>query len=819
MFGCTTQRATIVAATAFCVLLVAAASAAQPIWQAKDLNSVTFHKAPGHEPVVLVKDGKPAAVIVSYVKPLQGSGLQRKANRVMRRMISELQGAIVQSTGARLPVLDGNTQTPAAGQAAIVLGDCAEAAAIGLVGSKMPVEGFAIKTAANRVFIVGNDGEVPPEGSSVISKGTAWGVAEFLERYVGVRWYWPASRNGRSLVKQETLVIPPAHLTDAPVFRYRMIWPDIEFPSTGKGLLLRPQHVVLRTDISWPHIIRHHYTNGDYFRRVGIDVPSATRGRMFEYDDELLNVYLKEMARHFDEGKPLRLPHVGKTITVSPWDNDIGRHGKHQKLWQTDATAFSSGAWGVNGGKYGAASVVLTNFVQRLARAAQRRWPDVTIGYYATMNYTLAPDGYRFGGNVDVLVDNMDGLAMFKEAEVREREQANIDRWREVSGRKVQTWFHIYRPMNDTEAPYEFPNVIQRFYKANRDKINGSFVTGHDDYWPRHHISLYVWLKCLWNPDIDVKSVLDEYCRRLYGPAAATMRQLVQLKIDRWEKPRWSSPRVSPKAVYEQSYPPRVIDEMKALIRRARREAGDDEMVTKRIDYFTSQMPAFYKEADSYRKGGLAPLIVRRAEKPPVIDGKLDDAAWSRAEPVTFVVRGAPTDRKPPRYPTTLKAVWTDAGVTFAFDMVEPTPDKLTASTSPENRDDYLMWWRDDNVEIYLDVTGRNEGMFYQSIVTPAGAIYDLRMGDATWDMQGQQIGIRRGERAWTLEIFLPFDTFDGAVRPTRTEQVVWYGQFTRHRVGAARKKDGTFVEDTRLNNRFGFNANLMDFTRIVFKR
>ena len=51
--------------------------------------------------------------------------------------------------------------------------------------------------------------------------GAMKAIYEFLERYVGVRWYWPGD-SGRSTPKMDMLTIPPVYLTDAPVFRKRL---------------------------------------------------------------------------------------------------------------------------------------------------------------------------------------------------------------------------------------------------------------------------------------------------------------------------------------------------------------------------------------------------------------------------------------------------------------------------------------------------------------------------------------------------------------------------------------------------------------------
>jgi len=110
---------------------------AAPPWEAADLNPVTLKAAPKHAAVALVKGGAPLASIVTLDRPAGAAALQH---------------FIEAATGAKLPVVKQIPDGPA-----VVLGDCEQAAALGLSSGKLPPEGFAIKTAANRVHIVGRN--------------------------------------------------------------------------------------------------------------------------------------------------------------------------------------------------------------------------------------------------------------------------------------------------------------------------------------------------------------------------------------------------------------------------------------------------------------------------------------------------------------------------------------------------------------------------------------------------------------------------------------------------------------------------------------
>ena len=725
---------------------------------ADDLNPVTFGDAPDHDAVVLVKDGVPAAEIVSYA-----------AGRMDAAAVQDLQTFIEATTGAKLPVVNEPTGKPA-----IVVGDCAEATAAGLIGSGMPPEGFAIKTAPGRVFIAGN-GEA----------GTTWGVYEFLERFVDVRWYWPEYRDvaeltGASIVKRPDLVVEPASLADAPVFRKRH-----RYPSGGVRIgtaLMGTHDRRLRAHNSWPIRLIVHAPH-DWATKYRESRPDIFQLRsdgdrdfvMLCYGHPLtIQTYLDEIGFQLkameDETafNPRSRIIEGTAITVSPNDMAVACRCEHcRRLWNED------------GGSYGTASTVLAQFVSKLAVEVKKRWPGMTVIFLPYKNYTYAPDGVAFPDNVEVQICGMPGLAQHKDPVIDTAEQANIDKWVAMSGRKIQNWHYSCWPANRTKAAYLFPHVVRDHYLANRDKTVGSFINGVADHWPRQHVSLYCWLKVLWNPEFDVDAAINAYCRRMYGPAEKPMHELVWMLIDGWEKREWSKHSFSPKAIYEESFPRADVVKMEGLLAAAFAAAEGDLLVTRRLAYYAAPLREFFAESKQFVEGtGIRPLDMYQVAEDPVIDGRLDESGWAGFDAVAFV-RATDKERTDPMYPTTLKAVWTRRGVTFGFVMSEPEPATLKRDIGPDMLDASLMWWN-DNVEIFLDVTGERSG-FHQFIVNPNGALYDGKDGDTSWNSTGVKAATQVGEDAWTLEVFIPIATFQDAVAPGTGVQ--WFGNFTRHRV------------------------------------
>ena len=777
------------------VLIVTTARAAE--WPT-DLNPVTFKPAPTHAPVVLVEKGQAKAKICLSE--------QAKSDRALTQAVGELVDAIEKSTGAKLAVVVGKVEPPA-----IVIGACAEAAAAGLVGAQMPIEGFAIKTAPNLVFIVGHDEGNLGGTPDTTSPGTAWGVYEFLERFVGVRWYWPTDRGGRSLVKADTLTVAPIHLEDAPAFRKREIWPGCGNPGNGTGQMLGPLHTALRSHNSWPILLRVHQPNWSKVKDYAEQRPTVFQQRtdgtrdvqMICYSNpRTLDTYLENIAAYYAGDKKAAIGISGNAITVSPNDMAVACYcADCRKLWD-DA-----------GGNYGTASKVIADFTQRLAAKVKERWPDKTVIVLPYMNYTEAPAGYQFAGNVEVQLCGMPGLAQYKEPSIRDAEQANLDRWLAISGRPVQNWHYSCWPEDKTKAPYQYAHVVRDYYRANRQKLVGTFINGVGDHWPRQHVTLYAWLKVLWNPDFNVDAAIDEYCRRMYGPATASVRELVQLELDGWEKSRWPGGRLSPKALYEVSYPKATVARMETLLKEARAKVADQPELLARVDYFATPFPAFFEEYRMIVEGvGARVLLVQKVAENPVVDGKLDDAAWAKATPVKLA-KGTGKGEVEPLFATEAKAVFTLDGITLGVRCAEPAPDQLVRAI--KSRDDSLAWW-DDNLELFIDVTGKKEGDYYQFIVNPNGAIADFHEHDATWNVAGEKVGVALGDGFWSLEVYLPYAAFAGLVRPGTG--VEWYGQLTRHRLGDYKTNKERPREYTRLNHKFGGPSNnLADFTAFRF--
>lgn len=595
-------------------LALAVAVCAEASAQAPDLTPVLFLPAPAHEPVELVRAGKPVADV--YV-----AGTNRSAT--LNRLVNELIEVVRLSSGAQLTLA---TNLPPAGQPAIIIGDCEETRRAGIDAAQLPVEGFVVRTASNRVYLVGSTRALP-EGSdrwaTWANEGTAWAVADFLERFVGVRWYWPTDLGGRTLSTHASLVIPPIDYQDQPVFRQRLFHPKAGWPlpqqarwfdkdplpfapgaiPEGVGKVDLPAYLPLvREGNSWPYQIKVHEPQKlwkqweskwskhpellDMFEQKKDGKPYLS---MLCYSSSNTLAYLLQGCEDaWDRGK--NASWVTRTcVTVSPGDRPL------------DCQCAACRETMAQGG----GSRVMGLFVKKMCEAVRQRWPDKKVMFLPYWNYQTCPEGVAFPDNLEIMTCLTGGpMALMTQEHARRETESNLRAWSAKIGRPITDWDYSDRGSGWTFGPVQYPHLVCDFYRTNRTVLAGTFINGGVMAdWTTSAPTLYVWMKALWNPELDVDAVLDEMCRRLYGKAGTTVRELLRLQVERWDTVKSGLPdqgRIPP-ALFQTIWPPDVVARMSALRDKALADVAEDPVARQRFLYWTWTFDAFLAEA---QRGG-----------------------------------------------------------------------------------------------------------------------------------------------------------------------------------------------------------------------
>ncbi len=682
---------------------------------------------------------------------------------------------------------------------AIYIGNLPATKEAGFSSEGMEPGEFAVKTKDSSIYLFGND---TTEGSF----GSHYAALDFAERVLDVREYFPPKHGGRAVKKTGNLVVPPLNYGDKPLFPNRNSWPYLRRKSmqTLRIANTHPHQLIVHAPHNW-HKDQDYRKNRPEIFQLEKDGTRTLTPMLCYGNPRTLETYLERIEEEL-QGKRKSGLMRGKTVTVSPWDMGVNCFCSDcRKLFDAE-------------GPYnGRASKILCTFVRKLSDILAKKHPELTIIYLPYANYCAIPEGTEFpAGNVEVQLCTMPGLAMLKDPRVKKYEEELIRNWAKVSKRKIQNWHYSCWPAEFTNAPYIYADACVQHYKDTKDWTVGSFINGS---YPecRLTLSAYVWNRALWNPELNCEAIFDEFAKRLFGPAAKPMRRIVQLQAEGWKRP-WEVAKVSPKNIFEVSYPRAEVVEMEKCFEEAYTLAGKNEEIKKRIDYYKGGFTDFFVESKEHAEGtAFAPLMIQKVAANPVVDGKLDEADWKLAEPLSFV-RARDRKVKEPKYPTEIKAVWTPEGVTFGFRLTEPTPDKLCIKGPAGD-------WHNDNVELFLDVSGKGAGNYYQ-LIMDARDEGVRAVNDKKWNLQGVKSKTFRGKDFWSAEIFIPYSAFAGSedvLKPTTSANgVVWLGNFTRHRVADCREKDkapDSTSEMTRLNTRYSiWSADQNAFGKLQFK-
>ena len=735
-------------------------------FHAADLTPLAKSDVKRLEPdrIVWVRDGKAAMPIVA--KSTERARGNRKDPRNIPSCARWLADSVFEMTGVKPPIVlewAGETATNAP---ALYVGTEA-CRAFGEPVWDPHNDGSIAKTDEFRV--------VTKDGSVYFTGRVRHGVYDFGERVLGIRQYWETSAGGRSVVKADEIVLPELDYSDRPVYLRRLTFPyeGADWANVHKSGNSWPVHCNAHQPYRWWGDTNFNYkvTRPEIFQ-LGRD--GKRQPPMLCYGNpRTLETYKERLELELAGGPKAGMYNAAaKTVSVSQWDALVDCQCEHCKPLYDPSR-----------GTTGNASPVIWGFAAKLADWLHEKHPDITVTILPYLNTCDVPKGIAFPHkNVEAEVCSMPGLALFKNKDVADHEEKLIRDWAAVTGRPIRGWNYLCWPVEFCNAPYLFGHATVDHLKRMRGVIVGEFINGMATP-PERKLTFAacVWLRALWNPEIDVEAIYDAMCARMFGAAAKPMRRLVAMQEGGWNR-QWGAGQVSNKNIYEISYPRKEVIEMEKLIAEARALAAGDALTLKRIDRHTVGWQPFFDESRNLAEGtALEPTLIKKVAADPVVDGRLDDEAWKIAPAYDFV--HARNKEKPaPRYPTKVQMVWTPNGVTFGVRATEPLAGDPEVLARLRKATSDAM----EEIEIFLDVSGTGNGHWYQIFATDDVRTLFYTDGP-NWLPKGVRKGVHWDKGWWSMELFVPFadlKEFPEAQMPSGTaaEGKFWLGNIMRKR-------------------------------------
>lgn len=476
--------------------------------------------------------------------------------RVVRYAAEEMTNFLSRAFGSPVPI---RTEIDP-GKYSIVLGSNDWSVASGIDTTKLPRDGFVIKTREKSVFIAGRDDSPRQllDTGPLFERATLFGVYEFLERYVGCRFYFPGEL-GEIVPKKTSVEVPALDEVCAPVWPERSIsnskgtWFD---PSVNAEREFQKERFRLRTEtlqVPCCHgqhkskiVQRFGKTHPEYFymnpkgERVVEDseTPHVHDAQLCHTSAVWDEIYADAKSYLSGEGPEVRGMIAGKHPPYRVmWDKQAGygiyydvmpNDGMKRCCCPTCAAAFSKAKDPAN-----YANEVIWG---RTAELGRRLKADGVGGYLTQMAYGAyrnVPE-FELPDNIIVTVCNNGGWVQGDSAET---DFARLRSWYEKVG-KVKLYNNTGKfrahATNIPDIPTTTPLAIGRFYNRASPYIRGAYFCGPADRFIYTAMNYYVFSRIAWNGHADVEAIMDEHYRLMYGAASAPMKAFFESVEHKW---------------------------------------------------------------------------------------------------------------------------------------------------------------------------------------------------------------------------------------------------------------------------------------------
>ena len=523
-------------------------------------NYGTFDFEPCARPVEL-RPGKAEVVIAA------------DAPKTVKFAASEMADLLGGCLGVDVPVVNSFTE----GRAAIVLGDNEWTRAAGIHVAGMKRDAYSI-VSNGRIFIAGRDDpEVDVEDAvlnggvwgQMFERGTLFGVYEFLERFAGVRMYFPGEL-GTITPRTAAVRVPAGRIDDAPAYdmarRYSAFW-DGEYPEElamkrGRTKFAERVRQLYRNRCTTQYIPCCHGSNGffytdrfgkshpEYFALVGAKGERSLPGCTYPHHlgqlcwtSGVVDEMYKDLASYLkgEDASVRGIPAYGKTarpgstawhincqqrkyVDVMPQDGFVGCKCENCKAAysKTDNVHFATELiWG-NTVKFAnrLKAEGIPGYVVMMAYRPYRRVPDFDI-----------PD------NVLVQVAETGPWSTSNPAAL-EKENAEIRAWVKKLGHKVWLWNYTNKGSTLTmpNIPQMSPHAYGEYYSSLEPWISGAFAESESDRFIYNYLNYYVFGKVCWNPKRDWKGLIAEHHRLMFGPAEGEMKEFYDILERKWTR-------------------------------------------------------------------------------------------------------------------------------------------------------------------------------------------------------------------------------------------------------------------------------------------
>lgn len=289
--------------------------------------------------------------------------------------------------------------------------------------------------------------------------------------------------------------------------------------------------------------------------------------------------------------------------------------------------------------------------------------------------------------------------------------------------------FDFYSYSNSPYSPMEYTlaHDLKLYKKHNLDQwfedcTNPEYPILSSN-WPFY----YVASKMTWDTSLDVDKLLDEAYGIYYGAASEPMKKYQTYRRELWEGAPGHALYGGPKRMAYCLTVPGAEKRLKDFLAEANKLARNDAVLKRRIAAERNYLETYWvKEAQELKKvmAGQNNIPAQEVSGKIVIDGKLDEEDWRKAELITGFLTSSENNKPSTPIEETKAKVLYDKGNWYIG--IEAMTEHAWAPVKAQTKKHDGSVWTDDCIEVFL-VPPDGSADYYHWVVNSAGVYYDAK--------------------------------------------------------------------------------------------
>lgn len=451
-------------------------------------------------PIKLVENGQSHAVVLVDVD----------ASEQVLNAAKTLVKYVHKSTGVELPIqtINAGGLQPETVRVYVGISSSADQQQINGLLEGMNGDGFVIVPKENTITIIGPT-----------AWGTEFGVDEFLERFVGVRWLLPGP-DGEDVPEHQTINVALETIRDEPAAISRQFF-GTETITTNEVSIPATNTEWARHNRIYENIQFHHHVKELFDPEVFIDHPEyypdgvpAKGSQDWQpcLNDATAKAAIQRIIGFFDQNPEISSYSLGLNDSLNFCE---AKPGHPQNPGTTNSIGYLN------------MSNIYYPWVNQIVEGVLEKYPDKYFGLLAYWTVYDAPTNVKLNSKVIPYIT--DDRMSWIDPKIGELGMNHTERWSQAA---TNLGFYEYLYGSPYNVPRVYPHKMAENYSYGKDK---GVIAHVAELYPNFGEGPKPWIsaKLQWNPDLNVDDLLNDWYVRAVGANAAPY---LQQYYEYWEK-------------------------------------------------------------------------------------------------------------------------------------------------------------------------------------------------------------------------------------------------------------------------------------------